>query len=207
MTQPLSAIRASAAPASPIGDTQLRQLAHRLRQFRFTLLLHPPGLDAARLLRERLMPMLARRAGDQADSEPLPWQESRGDRLAVVADTLPTAREERRASGQAETAVFIDGLQALDAELLPAADGSPGDTRMLLVLANVADVLAAAGTDPAADHLLRTLSQIHWGLDPRVQGRQVRLLLAMDSDAWPLVDVLKLHALPVDEATESLEAG
>ena len=174
-----------------ITDRQLRELAQRLRQYRFTLLVLSSDLDAARLLQTRLMPLLGRRSSD----------------LGRSAEPSVVARGgERRTDQQTETAVFFPDWRAMQHGNALDWRTPQRDDRALLVMAGLGDALRDAGTSAEADRWLEALAQAYWGLDGR-EGQPVQLLLTMDQAAMPLLETLRLHGLPVDEAIEHLAPG
>jgi len=171
-----------------ITDRQLCDLAHRLRQYRFTVLILPSELDAVSLLQTRLMPLLSRRSSDLERS---------------AQSSVPAQGGERRAGRQTETAVFFDGWRAMQHGNALEWRTPQRDDLTLLVMAGLGDALRDAGKSEEAGRWLGALAQAYWGLDGR-EGRPVQLLLAMDQAAMPLLEALRLHGLPVDEAIEHL---
>lgn len=171
-----------------ITDRQLRDLAHRLRQYRFTLLVLSSDLDAVRLLQTRLMPLLSRRNSDLRRS---------------AESSVPGQGGERRADQQTETAVFFEDWRAMQHRNALEWPTRQRDDRTLLVIAGLGDALRDAGKSEEAGRWLEALAQAYWGLDGP-EGRPVQLLLAMDQAAMPLLEALRLHGLPVDEAIEHL---
>ena len=174
-----------------ITDLQLRELAHRLRQYRFTILVVPSELDADRLLRTRLMPLLSRRSSDLGRQ---------------LEPALPTQVDNRRAASRTESSVFFESWRAmqLSGELNKRSPGQDERVCKLIVMTGLGDVLREAGSGhEEANRWLKTLAQAHWALD-RHDEPPVQLLLVIDQAALPLLEILRLQGLPVDESKEFL---
>ena len=173
----------SAGPGA--HDHAMRWLARHLRAQRLTVLVVPDGLDIHSLLQHRLMLLLGRRESDV-------------DLLTGVWDAVPRAVPERRLQRQSETTAFFDGWAPMARS--GALDWRPPgrDDRVLLVMPQLGAALRDACTDPAAARWLQALVQGFWALDGRDQ-RPVQVLLAIDAASQPLLEILRLQGLPVDD--------
>ncbi|GCL62264.1 hypothetical protein [Pseudaquabacterium pictum] len=163
----------------------MRWLATHLRAQRLTVLVVPDDLDIAGLLRQGLMALLGRR---DSDIDPLNgvWQ--------AAAHTVPDRRHQR----QSEAAAFFDGWAPMARS--GALDWRPPgrDDRVLLVMPQLGAALRDAGNDPAAAAWLQALAQGFWALDGR-DRRPVQVLLAIDAGSLPLLELVRMQGLPVDD--------